>query len=425
LSRRRRYSRKRKLRLSYGAIGGTVGVIILAFCIMLLLRGAAFPVEGEPELSPLPLPTVALVERPADTKEDWRKNLQQPVEEPVVMAWAYQPKTLESVPKGVNVLCPTWFYLEEGEEGQVVFHTLADMGKTTWDPLQYVTTAHDGGARVWGTVVSFTPELSRQVVEESEKQEEFIRACCSWVRNYNLDGISFDFEKMDPENKVLFTSLVGAVKEALPASCTVSVAVTVPLDYDAPTNWWQCYDRGGLAKSCDYIAVMAYDSSSGYAEPTAAISWTEGRIRKLMEEVPSNQILLGVPFYGIDYQGERIQGELFRIHPTWKSQNSAKKTIIPRQVSTLLTENKVAVAGTEYVVDTWINKGTWNAELGCVTICFVDSEDVSHTWWCEDTRSIYQKGLLTGKYCLGGVAVWQFAFGNESLWNALVKGVKG
>ncbi len=422
MKRRERRKEYRPKPLWGGTRRGVALSAALALCSVLLLVGDAAVLRMEEEPSQ-PAETPVLVQRPQEDAPLWKENIQGPVQEPIVMAWAYQPTTLEAVPPGVNALAPTWFYIEEGEDGVAEVRDLAEMGRT-WDPTQYVETAHAGGAQVWGTVVSFDPDLSGQVVTEEAVQSAFVAKLAAWVEQYDLDGISFDMEKMDPANKEKFTALVERTKKALPEGCVVSVAVTVPLDWDSPNNWWQCYDRGGLAEVCDYIAVMAYDSSAAsLMAPTAAIAWVEGRIQKLLEEVPSHQILMGVPFYGIDYQGEVIDGELSRIHPTWNTNSRAKVTITPGQVRRVLEEGKVTVGGVEITVDQWISKGVWDPELGMTTIAFSDTEGILHTYWCEDAKSLYQKGNLIQEYCLGGGAVWQFAFGSDPLWEAFARGM--
>lgn len=397
---------------------GGAGFLLVAVIVLLLCLPVPAPTEPEPTPTP-PLVTRAPVKTPR-----WQLNIRESSDDSILMAWAYMPSMLDTVPADVDVLAPTWFYVEE-ENGAAVVHDLGEMGRT-WDPEQYVSTAHAAGAQVWGTVVSFDPDLSEQVVMDADVQAAFIGKLAAWTEQYDLDGISFDMEKMNPEHKEDFTRLVERTKKALPAECAVSVAVTVPLDWDSPNNWWQCYDRGGLAEVCDYIAVMTYDSSStGVMAPTAAIAWVEGRIQKLLEEVPSDKILMGIPFYGADYQGEIIDGETARIQPTWYQDDDARVTITPGQVRRALEEGKVTVGGEEITVASWIDRGTWDPELGMTTVVFADTEGVLHTYWCEDARSLRQKAMLIRDYHLAGGAVWQFAFGNDTLWDALGRGMEG
>jgi spore germination protein YaaH len=338
------------------------------------------------------------------------------------MAWQYRPKKLDAVPPGVNVLSPTWFYVESND-GKAEVNDLATLreGKiASWTPEQYVKTAHAGGAQVWASVVSMDPDLSAQIVKDDDIRGAFISRIVAWVQEYNLDGINFDFEKMDPADKEKFTALVAQCKSALPSDILVSVDVTVPLDNPSSTNWWQCYDRKGLGQAADYVAVMAYDNPD--MEPVAALDWVRDKVVAMLDMVPAEKILLGVPFYGVDFQYDVPAGKVLDSVPDYKSSKS-RSTISPNTVQTLLDKQAYTIGKKTFAVAYWIHKGLWSDTLGMMEYSFVDTTGVLHVIYCEDVQSLTQKGKLLAYERLGGAAVWKLEFGKDSLWNALLQGM--
>jgi len=356
----------------------------------------------------------------ATQKPAWMENVQQHISPDICMAWEYRPMTLDEVPIGVNVLAPTWFYVEEDEEGRAIACSLADIGYERWQPEQYVQLAHQSGAQVWGTVVSFTPELSRQVVMEPSAQQAFLDKLEQWVTQYQLDGISFDFENMDPKNAQAFTALVEQTKKRLGADCVVSVAVTVPTASPQPNNWWQCYDRAGLSAVCDYIAIMTYDGNNGMVSPVAGLPWTKQSIELTLKEVPSGKILLGVPFYGVAFIGPRNEETNL---PMWESRDG-RYSITPQSVDAILQKGEYTISDTTYTVDQWEQKGVWDENECVYRYQFTDTRGNLHVLWCDDPRSMEEKGALCRTYHLGGAAVWRKGQGGPDMWQGLHEGIR-
>lgn len=342
----------------------------------------------------------------------------------VYLAWQYNPPNLKAVPPGVNVLAPRWFYVEDSG-GTAVVNDLAHLISakvSSWNPVQYVNAAHDGGAEVWAEVFLNKPELAKQIVTDKERRSEFISRMAAWVQEYKLDGIDFDFENMDPADAQQYTELIAQCKQALPAGALICVDVTVPVDTPDPKNWWQCYDREGLGHVADYVAVMTYDKFD--LKPTAAITWVNGRVKSLLASVPSGKILLGVPFYGSDFMFDAPGGErLTEVPPVTKSKSS--RNIFPSTVKSLLENGYYTSGSKKITVDYWIDKGSWSDETATIGYSFVDTDGLVHVLYCEDTRSLAAKGGLLAFNRLGGAAVWRMEFGTDDMWKALSDGMAG
>ena len=73
------------------------------------------------------------------------------------------------------------------------------------------------------------------------------------------------------------------------------------------------------------------------------------------------------------------------------------------------------------MLDYWINKGGWDAELGISNYSFVDTDGIQHSFWIDDENSIYQKARLAEDYNLAGVAIWKKSLGTESMFEAVAR----
>lgn len=370
--------------------------------------------------------------RPKEVKAPWvpsgvdygnTRVPQTPRPPQLTLTWQYRPKHLDAVPPGVTVLSPTWFYVEKDKGGAAVVNDIGSLldGKVSgWDPAQYIKTAHDGGAKVWASVVSFDPDLSKLLVNDAAQQAAFLTKLAGYVATLGLDGINFDFEDMDPADKQKYTALVAATKGALPAGTVLSVDVTVPLKTEDPKNWWQCYDRASLGKAADYVAVMAYDNPD--LEPIAAIDWVADKMRLILDQVPENKLLMGIPFFGVEYQFDVPKDVVLKELPEL-TKAKARKTITPETITQLVDTQAYGSGKSKVEVQYWLDSGTWQRTSAMTSYAFVDKANVLHMIYCEDAPSMQAKGALLTYNALAGAAVWRMDFATDELWMALSKGM--
>lgn len=353
----------------------------------------------------------------------WRENISPiDIENKIYLAWDDPVRTLTELPPNVNILAPCWFKLKENTDGTGVDLIASDISK---DAYNYVEFCHNGGVDVWGTVQCFNYDLSEIIVKDATQRQLLINQILLWISTYDLDGINIDFEDMNPDSKQLFINFCQELKTAMPEGMPLSVAVTVKLvSESAATNTWQAYDRGGIAQVVDYITVMTYDEhKSSTKKPVASIEWVDLHIRRLLEEIPSEKLVMGIPFHGVDYRAEVVNAETLTLNPLWKSSGVT---------ATVFELNKLLEFG-EYadrygsdsqktiVLDYWISRGSWVADLGISNYSFVDTDGIQHSIWIDDENSIYQKARLANDYNLAGVAIWKKSLGTEPMFEAVAR----
>ena len=393
-----------------------MGRILRYLILVLWLMGCVFCLEssfayvGSAQAGSIPLAYAPILfSSSIDPLTPWWTNIKNRTEDPMMLGWAYRPLTLEEVHPAIQVFAPTWLYVETDEEtGMPRAFTVSELGRQT-DFAAYIDTAHRAGAKVWVTAVSFTPEVSDALIHTPGAADAFIEKLIAVCRDWGADGVNLDFENMNPEHRYDYNAFAARITEALHGhGLIVSADVTVPLGYEDPDNWWQCYDRAGLAEAVDYVAVMAYDQhiESNNPGPVGGLDWVEEKIRLTLAEVPSDKLLLGVPFYARDFRvlsdGTTKTASVYRI-----------------QVEAMLSEGRYTSGSTEIVIDTWHIKDQREPDSGILYLEFTDTEGTLHRIWYDDEISLAARASLADKYHLAGVAAWQMGFGRDSYWDAL------
>ena len=147
--------------------------------------------------------------------------------------------------KGVNVISPTWFYLNDNNGGI--------MSLCSQD---YVNYCHQQGIEVWGLVSN----LENQDVDDTSvfsltsSRDNLVNNLVAEAIKYDLDGINLDFELLPAEAADGYLEFIRELSiKCENNDLVLSVDNYVPAAYNA------YYDREEQAVFADYIVVMAYD----------------------------------------------------------------------------------------------------------------------------------------------------------------------
>src|SRR5699024_6791911 len=292
------------------------------------------------------------------------------------------PKAIE----GLNIICPTWFSIVDNNG------TIKDIGDK-----EYVNKYKDVGYSIWGLVNnSFEPELTHEILSKSSIREKIILDLVNKCEYYNLDRINLDFENINIEDKDLY---VQFIRELYPVfnekGLIVSVDVT-PISISE--NWSKSFDRSAIAEIVDYVVLMAYDqhwSTSPKAGSVAQCTWVEKKLVEVLDYVPNDKLILGVPFY------TRL----------WKEEkNNGKEEISSEALS---MEEKDEFIKNNNIVLKWDGvSGQYYGEMK-------EGENITYKIWVEDKKSIELKVSLVNKYNLAGVASWRKGFEKEEVWEVI------
>ena len=297
--------------------------------------------------------------------------------------YAKAPNRSEENIEGVNVLSPSFFYLEKGSDGKVS-ENVKQEGK------DYIEWAHNNGFKVWPIVsnnsyLTTTEGILNDYTKRRKLEDEIIRV----TEEYNIDGINLDFENMNQEDKDMYSRFVIELAPRLKdLGKTLTVDVTAP---DGSETWSLCFDRDVLANVSDYIVFMAYDQygTGGNKEgTTAGYNWVENNVNKFIgqEAVAKEKIILGIPLY------TRL----------WKEDGGK------------ITSKVVNIKDVESTLPSDIQK-KWDEELKQNYVEYTDGS-ATYKMWIEDEKSITEKIGLAKKYDLAGIAFWEKDREYEGFW---------
>lgn len=311
------------------------------------------------------------------------------IDGPIHLTWeavyTQNPDT-EKIPNmpGVNVVSPTWFELGDAQG------SIKNLGS-----LDYVNWAKGQGYQVWGLFSNaFDPALTHEAFKNFETRQRMIRQLLHYSQMYHLNGINLDIENVNPEDGPLITQFV---REAVPYFHEAGLIVSMDITFISTSgNWSAFYERDKLAGLVDYLAVMAYDEhwgTSPVAGSVASLPWVEKNLQKLLEVVPNERLILGVPLYT-------------RLWEVKDSGEVSSKALSMVKVKQWMDENGITPVYDEM-------SGQNYAELR------IEEEALTYKVWLEDELSLNKRAELASRYNLAGVASWSRYFADDSAWLAL------
>ncbi|KAL4225696.1 hypothetical protein ACF0H5_016385 [Mactra antiquata] len=172
--------------------------------------------------------------------------------------------------------------------------------------MNLVCYAHKYGARAI-TIGS----VSQDVLLNKSARTVWIQEQLDFVEEHYLDGINFDYESAMLKNQTDlvngYTDLVRETKMAFSAKFPQSL-VSVDVAWSPAGIDLRYYDYTGLAQASDYLFVMAYDEQSQILGKCIAGANSgfpramEGILGYLDLGIPSDKLILGVPWYGYIYE---------------------------------------------------------------------------------------------------------------------------
>ena len=323
-----------------------------------------------------------------------------PMGERIILTWDYVGGTGDRAARfseyppmpGVNVISPTWFHLKD-QEGNLV--NLADP--------EYVQWAHDQGYQVWALVSNgFDPDRTSPVLRDPEIRDHLIKQLLAYSSLYDLDGINVDFENMYQEDRDYFSQFIRELSPlAREQGLTVSIDVTAISQ--SPT-WSLCYDRPALAQAADYLMLMAYDqhpAASQVAGPVAALDWTERVLTRMLEQVPRDQLILGIPLYTRLWKEEPLAGGGVQVSSQALSMAARDRVIEEHSAELEMDEST----------------GLWLATY--------EEGPTTYKIWIEDEESIRWRAQLADRFGLPGVATWRRGFEHPGVWEVLRDELRG
>lgn len=295
--------------------------------------------------------------------------------------------------KGVNVISPAWYALSDSKGN---FESKASENYMEW--------AKSREYEVWALVSNdFKLDRTNEFLHSAQARKHFIDNLLAEYMNMGYDGINIDFENIYKEDKRQLTQFVAELSAAFRREgIVVSMDVTVMGGSD---TWSRCYDRKALGHLVDYLAIMTYDehwASSPVSGSVASYNWVKNGIEEIMEVVPSEKILLGIPYY-------------MRVWTEVPSTERANAMSVKSGVLNMPNAEK-------FIREKNLNL-IWDENARQYYAGYIENGALKKIWF-ENAASIKEKASLVNELELGGVAVWRRGFETQDVWGVIDEAIK-
>ncbi|MCD8108703.1 MAG: glycosyl hydrolase family 18 protein [Clostridiales bacterium] len=345
---------------------------------------------------------------------------------------------------GLNVISPTWFYLNDDEGG------IASLASS-----DYVTYCHQQGIEVWALVSNLENDEvdTTQVLSVTSSRDTLVNNLVSEAIKYDLDGINVDFESLEGEAGAAFLQFI----RELSLKCKNN-GLVLSVDNYAPASYNTFYGRDEQAVFADYIVLMAYDehyNGSEEAGSVASLSFVTQAVADTLEEVPAEQVILGIPFYtrlwkltpnetdtdadsgtsetdddeandgtaaDTEYDTTADEDNMTESDGTAADEDDESEsdgtadseesyTLTSEALGMSEAESRVAANGATYQ---WLEDcGQYYAEY--------EYGGSTYKIWMEDQNSIEKKLEVMQSNGLAGAAFWKLGFEKNTVWDTIVK----
>ena len=279
----------------------------------------------------------------------------------------------------INVISPTWFHMNDNAGG-IENHASSD----------YVKEAHGRGILVWGLISNFEdPNVdTTTVLNSTSARDNLINNLVGAAIAVGLDGINIDIELLPDDAADGYAEFI----RELSLKCKKNDLI-LSVDVGVPSAWSMYYDRTNLANYCDYVIIMAYDehyNSSDEPGSTASLPWVSEGVAGTLQEVPAEQIVLGMPFYS------RVW--------TMKDGDLSSLSIHMREIPDYMERHDL--------------KQQWREAEEQNYVEYTD-EGAKHMLWIEDATSMGERLVLMEENALGGCAFWKLGSEPKEIWEVI------
>lgn len=280
--------------------------------------------------------------------------------------------------------------------------------------LELYTQTKANQAQVELVLSQFDTEDIVSLLGSPTAQERLISSIDAALIAYPFTGINIDIEysgEVTPQLQKQLTMLMTRLNQHLDQRYQgIQLSIDMYASAAEDTGLWQV---GPLSEQVDFIVVMAYDfhrRSSPLAGPVAPIfggdelwdSDISEHLRTFLSKVPSSKILLGVPFYGYEWQTTSADPQATTFPNTGSTASFERvQSLLARRDELQLQEGWSEVALSPY-------------------LSYVEDGKMFVVYY-ENSRSLSYKLDYVNQLELGGIAIWALGYEGSSseLWDVI------
>ena len=298
--------------------------------------------------------------------------------------------------KGINVVSPTWFFLKDNK-GNLSSIASSD----------YVTYCHQHNIEVWAMVDNFDyadfnrTEDTTYILTHTSVRQNLVNQIVSMAIQYNLDGINIDFEYLD--SAAVGDGYIQFIRE-LSLKCANN-GIVLSVDVLHPASYNAVYNLSELADFADYVVMMEYDehySGSEEEGSVASINWVREGVSTTLKDVPSDQLILGMPLYT-------------RVWVKTPNTDASDTEIVYNLSSSAYSSTASAT-----LVESHNAEKVWLEDCGQFYAEYEENGSI-YMIWMEDSSSTEERLRLMDEYGLAGASFWSLYWDTNEIWDTVIK----
>jgi len=284
------------------------------------------------------------------------------------------------------------------------------LGNETWF---YVFADHNGPTELVFT--QFDNDTIARFVTNQAAHDRFISELDDLLLAYPINGVNIDIEYSGQVTEPLRAGLVTFM-ETLHTHLheTYQDTITVSIDvYAGAGSNRTIWDIENLEPHTDYFIVMAYDfhrRQSVVAGPVAPLfggkeywdSDISAHFQGFLEHVPSQKLILGVPFYGYEWQTTSRDSQAHTFPNTGSTATFERVNEVLAQKDTLKVQEH------------------WNEAALSPYLSYEEDGEIFVIYY-ENSRSLSYKLDFVNQLDLAGIAIWALGYEGQSreLWEVI------
>ncbi len=264
-----------------------------------------------------------------------------------------------------------------------------------YDDPDLVAAARAAGVAVFATLSNwsiaqngFAPGVATAILRSRSKLNRHAANVVALCDRLGYDGIDLDWESLKAKERDRFSEFVEALAAGLHAHGK-RLAIAVHPKTSEPGGWpgAKAEDWLRLGAAVDEFKVMTYDYSGPWSPPgpIAPPDWMDAVLTFAESQVPSEKVMMGLPFYGYDWSGGTAVGL------DW--------------------------AGAQALIAAYAPSESRDPS-GEETLIYTDATGIVHTVFFQDQQSIAVKlRVLTERHPLiRGAAIWVLEREDPGFW---------
>ena len=303
--------------------------------------------------------------------------------------------------------------------------------------------AHSRGIQVLPSLVTFSGWLNHRILTDDEISASVISQIVDYVVEEGYDGFDLDLEGVWPEDRAAYTAFVVRLGATLHERDKLLALALPAKTSDTRTGWGGAFDYAALGPHADLLTIMAYEYSGSWGDPgpIAPYNWVEGVTAFATSQIPPEKVLLGLAFYGHDWNttspgetryvgypqaaalSERYEVPIV-LDPTTRSETiryrapggepPPRAAALPALRNQITQRQPPPCSVTQPPTPTPIRRPTP-----------VPGVMQDHVVWLEASESAAARLPLADRYRTGGMAAWRLGHEDPSTWTVVERWRRG